>query len=100
MGFRCMGLVSCGSCSLQALLATCFTCACNCEYSHQCLHHPFVQVQHAMGQQQEFAFADLLTVVRPAGQRLIEDKEGHKLVGKLTRCCCCACLLTPPVCVS
>ena len=37
-------------------------------------------MEAALGQQQEPHFADLLTVVRPAGQRLIEDTEGHKLV--------------------
>jgi hypothetical protein len=29
----------------------------------------------------ELAFADLLTVVRPAGQQLVVDRPGHKLVG-------------------
>lgn len=41
---------------------------------------PPCQVEAALHQQQEPHFGDLLTVVRPAGQRLIEDKEGHKLV--------------------
>ena len=39
-----------------------------------------LQLEAALGQQQELSFSDLLTVLRPAGQRLIEDKEGHKLV--------------------
>jgi hypothetical protein len=53
------------------------------------------QVEAALHQQQqEPHFADLLTVVRPAGQRLIEDKEGHKLV----RFCCGKAFVCVPSC--
>ena len=38
------------------------------------------QAEAELRQQLELSFGDLLTVVRPAGERLLVDKPGHKLV--------------------
>ena len=38
------------------------------------------QAEAELRQRLELNFGDLLTVVRPAGERLLVDKPGHKLV--------------------
>lgn len=45
-----------------------------------------------LGRQYELSFADLLAVVRPTGQELVVDTQGHKLVGGSAGGWMCVCV--------